>query len=1683
MEVEINKNGNYNNEYKKYMKLKMKIFDYFYSTLTKKDKTSKFTLFFLHILEIMQIISYAFFQPHLNTWKISQKSIEIISIITSGFRLAPIINYTSYDIYIIVFLILILLIFCFLLTLIMQILFRKENSKIYKGLMSITHLSLAPLTIIFYIPINELLIIIFKCYNDKIEVGRHEMKCWKGIHLLYTILSALAIIFSLLCLIFLNFFYYYPFQAETTTIKLNSTIEIIFLLIKFLYNIKLCFINDEYISISILLIFSILISLKELKNPTYNCSLLEIIINVRNNVILWTFFMLFIAILCKETEINGLIYLVFIGYPIIIFTSIMFTKEFENEFTFKNSNTFHNIKSCLSKTRMLIKLIDSFLDKNSYNKKYIEYGNKNDILLKGIIKLHTEICMDEECPLKKFIKNYGNFNVQKQCLLNYMTIYFNRAMKNFPDNKILRLYYIQFNFSKKYNLNSVRANLEYIKKMNNNIKDEFIIYYLENEIIKMKNKFLNLNEGNESEEENIIIGNNYKRLKELIINSTKLYAEFWGIFSNNITNNLNISKLYKIGEQLNIYLNEINYLWENNLKHKKIDIENEYISQLYSRFLREILWDKKKAEEVQKKINEEYHIQGDKRILKENQKSDIQNIIENQDYLILVNSNEKGKCNIFQFSNSLSYLIGYQKNEIINKPIEMLMPSIFIDGHAKKVEEFIKTTHLNNISDKESFSGIEKKKSFILIKNKMGYLVPFNAKFTVFDDNDFSNSYVIKAYLEPRDAKSIYAYYILTKDDFSIDNISSSAINLGLTMDLLKKYVIKLNILIRNNKENDINLFEKYKNFEEEPKKITWVYPHIIYPKNDLIKNKEKNIDNLIKISNKKKLNLQIFEMKYKENEIIGFVFKFTEMQNTKAKNEIVLLQDLFPSNKNEILFDLLTLKYKRTVIVQKKSGYRNLRDKEEEYELKSGIISKRKKTGDFGNEAIEESSNDEEKAEIILTKDKILELQGKDSNGINNFINLLPFYGKDISLIKHRPNKEEYIAGKTREPLIKIDLNYFINRIDIRLKERPSLYKKVRIMPIEKKRNTTISGGIKSKLISSIVKHNEINKKENDGVNIYLGDSSITLANIFNEKSMIKIKLLNFIIYVLILAILIIEFSLTYTYINNNKKKFLYLEYSYKLLTNFVYVKFFITEAIISNTVPNYIFPKKYEKNKYLTFIKSELENFHKEFTQLEILFNDNAKFSKNYFDYISYTNITIKTITNGLYLDEEVPLNAAMNRYATAVFYISTISDLESINMTDKYSYELIMNILNSYYLSSVNASSLIFEDIKNSAKNQFSVIIILFSIIFIFITVFIFYKFVINFIHDRQKPINLFLTIKKKVFEDLKNTAENFSNKLLNKFFGNEENEEESQQDQITNIKPNDINIAKFNSIHEYSSSINKGGSIMFYLWQLIIFFMIYEIYIIIKYLNVKNYFFHIIKFNDVYNKTQVCQLYFVIRLNILKQYFFNDSIPYFQLEYNLINATFYNSFHTLTQEFAYNLLITSKTNSFLKTIYKDLFKTYFYKDLSDFIKNNNSFSNHSILIKNGFKSIKMESFELMNILFIQYFLNSTRTNNEIKISHLINNEKWFELHELLINFIRPWYINIIEIMNSCFNSLADNLQTIYISVFILIVVLVTLTYCIIWKIYEEKFHNLLKKSFDLINLIPKEIKYIIVSKLNE
>ena len=70
-----------------------------------------------------------------------------------------------------------------------------------------------------------------------------------------------------------------------------------------------------------------------------------------------------------------------------------------------------------------------------------------------------------------------------------------------------------------------------------------------------------------------------------------------------------------------------------------------------------------------------------------------------------------------------------------------------------------------------------------------------------------------------------------------------------------------------------------------------------------------------------------------------------------------------------------------------------------------------------------------------------------------------------------------------------------------------------------------------------------------------------------------------------------------------------------------------------------------------------------------------------------------------------------------------------------------------------------------------------------------------------------------------------------------------------------------------------------------------------------------------------------------------------------------------------------------------------------------------------------------------------------------------------------------------MIDSFNDFQSSSKFIYIILFICLMVLVILYYCIIWKSYEKKMGNLLKESANLINLIPQEIKNLIIEKLNE
>ena len=92
--MKSSKNIYYNQEISSEEKaFKTKIYNFFYLMINEKNQTSVITLYILHILEIIQLISYDFDEPHLRVWKVPYQRIQIIQVALGAVRINPLILY------------------------------------------------------------------------------------------------------------------------------------------------------------------------------------------------------------------------------------------------------------------------------------------------------------------------------------------------------------------------------------------------------------------------------------------------------------------------------------------------------------------------------------------------------------------------------------------------------------------------------------------------------------------------------------------------------------------------------------------------------------------------------------------------------------------------------------------------------------------------------------------------------------------------------------------------------------------------------------------------------------------------------------------------------------------------------------------------------------------------------------------------------------------------------------------------------------------------------------------------------------------------------------------------------------------------------------------------------------------------------------------------------------------------------------------------------------------------------------------------------------------------------------------------------------------------------------------------------------------------------------------------------
>ena len=138
----------------------------------------------------------------------------------------------------------------------------------------------------------------------------------------------------------------------------------------------------------------------------------------------------------------------------------------------------------------------------------------------------------------------------------------------------------------------------------------------------------------------------------------------------------------------------------------------------------------------------------------------------------------------------------------------------------------------------------------------------------------------------------------------------------------------------------------------------------------------------------------------------------------------------------------------------------------------------------------------------------------------------------------------------------------------------------------------------------------------------------------------------------------------------------------------------------------------------------------------------------------------------------------------------------------------------------------------------------------------------------------------------------------------------------------------------------------------------------------------------------------------------------------------------------------------------------------------------------IIKYGLKPAQFAIFEIIRYFSVLYFKTEIDSeNDDINTIFVKGGGKLTQMNILIEGVNKQWFDAVIKIMNESFYDYQNSSILKYVIMFICFIIIVIVYYFIIWRIYEEKLKVLLKESANLINLIPQEIKNLLIEKLNE
>ena len=809
---------------------------------------------------------------------------EIISV----FLLIPLCknNKQLYYVFCYFFVILILILFFLM---IYSCKYIKKNSHKKKFHLVILSILLPTLSEILYIPMIYLFLNYYDCVNGfnyvvlNLECDKNDfIECLNKI-----IFGVMICILTFLAYINQNLFYDFNSNViKKNIVKDTSKPEVNFLIIKLI--IPTIFVllgttnSEQWILLVTLNFCSISNIYMNYNYPRFSNNLIMAVYKFFSLYFQWINISVFINKVVEKFD--NLLVLILIGIP-LIFLLFIYEKPLNKQNLIIKIKTFNNPSKLLKLIQILIKIIDCQ-----------NINRVNKLFLQSYIYYYEKDCNIKDCPLKKYLKFYDKKIDSSIFLIQHIEILYQNAYLKYPHDFQVKLNYAIFLYLKLNKKHHCFKILDDLNNTNLSLEERFLLY-------RYKKKFQTENNINDKlEEDNDTINElEYNKLLKQFKNNinlvSNLYLQFWNeLLISNQTHSEDLNKLNGYGLKIIKLINNINLVYSQMNKLKRESLE---ILKLYYDSLSDIINNKDQALIIYKLLNET-DID-----ITENKKEyfDLSNIYSQDlfEFIILSTSkNEIGK--ILNTSLGFSLFVGYNKEEIIGKSVDILIPYMFQKEHQKALKEKLKNDRKKMFEKDKNKNDFKEKKVYITTKSK--YIVELNLKINIIKnennelffigifqrDNFFyhtNHKYEMKPYsliMTDRELKIKY---------FNVNSIDMLGINLNLLNSEIEIiYFIEqlyeefLTFLINN--ENVSH--EKRLEIKTKLIKKFFTQPDIIY---------WKDIDSSF---NGNENNVNLIEMDHHENNNnISGKLNILKKKNSKIKHTILKYSNII-TNHNMIL-------------------------------------------------------------------------------------------------------------------------------------------------------------------------------------------------------------------------------------------------------------------------------------------------------------------------------------------------------------------------------------------------------------------------------------------------------------------------------------------------------------------------------------------------------------------------------------------------------------------------------------------------------------------------------------------------------------------------------------------------------------------------------------------------------------